>query len=128
MPHAIVYYGHYEHSFHRLHATQTKYWNNSHPEGEGSDVEFPKEDYTIEFGFLETFTKDFVVAKVNAIVLPYPIPFVWQRHGGKGVPVQGATTVDDDAAVALLSDAISFNPELRIALVPLLRNRLTMDV
>lgn len=43
-------------------------------------------------------------------------------HGGKGVPVTGATAIENDAAVTLLSDAIAFNPALRVALVPLLRS------
>ncbi|HWZ89283.1 MAG TPA: hypothetical protein VNW92_10545 [Polyangiaceae bacterium] len=53
----LVRLGHYETSYHRLHADQVRFWNKGEPGGEGERVEeppSPKFDGGIRFGFMQT--------------------------------------------------------------------------
>src|SRR5690606_17660703 len=121
MPHSIVYFGHYDDSFHRLHPSQDRYWNKKHPNGEGWPVERAEQAVALEFGVLQTRNDGFVIAKVGPHVLQCPVPLLSGRHGEKGIGVK-PTLVDDDTAAALLLDMIALNPDLRVGLVGLLRS------
>lgn len=115
----LIYLGHYETSFRRLHADQDNYWTKSEiEEGDsGKPVDPAPEKFQggIHFGFMQT-SGGFVFVRINRLVLPTPVLFIGERHGPKA-PGPSWSEIGADVALNILADAIVANPGFRDELI-----------
>jgi hypothetical protein len=83
----LVYLGHYETSFRKLHADQDHYWTKPKTEDgdPGKRVNPIPEQFRggIHFGLMQT-AGGFIFVRINRLVLPTPVLFIGERHGPKG--------------------------------------------
>ena len=120
----LVYLGHYETSFRKLHADQDHYWTK--PEtGEGHPGkhvgEVPVEFRNgVHFGFMQT-SQGFIFVRVNRLVLPTPVLFVGERHGPRA-PGPAWSEIAPEITLNILADAIVANPGFRDELMRLTRS------
>ena len=115
----LVYLGHFETSFYRLHAAQARYWKKGETAGEGHPVDPapPKFEDGIKFGFMQT-DDGHVFVRINKLVLPAPVLLISGRHGPKG-PGPAWSEIDPEATRNILADAIVANPAFRDQLIRL---------
>lgn len=119
MPNALVYLGHYETSFRKLHADQDRYWTRPETEAghPGKPIDPVPERFNggVRFGFMQT-NDGFVFVRIDRLVLPTPILFIGERHGPKA-PGPSWSAIDADVALNILVDAIVANPGFRDELI-----------
>jgi hypothetical protein len=115
----LVRLGHYETSFHLLHADQDRYWNKGEMDGDGHRVEPAPTKFEdgIKFGFMQT-DDGHVFVRINRLVLPTPVLFIGGRHGLKG-PGPAWSEIDRETTLNILADAIVANPAFRDQLLRL---------
>lgn len=78
----------------------------------------------VKFGYMEKAPKAFFLVNVEELRLRAPVLLIPERHSdGKGFGPRAAL-FGDDAAMALLVDAIVSNPEYRDHLAELIRSRI----
>ncbi len=108
--HALVYYGYFGTSFHRLVPKQKHYWRKGGGRGR---VMLPTKAFDgIQFGFMEQAPKNFLFVQVDDLPLAAPVLFVGGRHGPAG-PGPAWSKLDDDVAANILVDVIVANPGCR---------------
>jgi hypothetical protein len=121
MANTLVYLGHYETSFRKLHADQVRYWTKAETEeghpGKSVDDVPDKSRGGIHFGFMQT-SVGFIFVRVNRLVLPTPVLFIGERHGPKA-PGPAWSEIDVDVTLNILADAIVANPGFRDELIRL---------
>jgi hypothetical protein len=119
----LVYLGHYQTSFHRLHPMQNRYWKvgDTAPNHEGHEVAHPPEEFEdgVHFGFMQT-SDGFVFVEIDPLVLSSPVLFIGGRHGPAG-PGPSWSKIDEAATLRILADAIVANPAFRDQLIRLAR-------
>jgi hypothetical protein len=75
----LVYLGHYETSFRKLHADQDHYWTKLEiDDGHiGKPVDKVPEKFQggVHFGFMQT-ASGFIFVRINRLVLPMPVLFI----------------------------------------------------
>jgi hypothetical protein len=123
MANTLVYLGHYETSFGKLHADQGHYWTKPETE-EGHPgkrvVEVPDEFRNgIHFGFMQT-CEGFIFVRINRLVLPTPVLFIGVRHGPRA-PGPAWSEIDSEVTLNILADTIVANPGFRDELMRLIR-------
>jgi hypothetical protein len=118
MRHAIRYEGGFERNFSELRPGATDF------EGDDGErhkmVPWPSGADGLRFGFMERHGKRFVAVRVQFrtadVVLAHDVPLDAERHlGGHRLSAE-PVRLDDDAASALLGDAIDANPAQRAEL------------
>lgn len=120
----LVYLGHYETSFHRLHADQDHYWTK--PETEeghpGKPIDPLPERFQggVHFGFMQT-TIGFMFVRINRLVLPTPVLFIGERHG-PAAPGPSSSEIAPEVTLNILADTIVANPGFRDELIRLVRS------
>lgn len=116
--HTLVYYGHFDASFHRLVPDQKRCWKKDGAEGV---VDLPPEEFDgLRFGFMQTVS-GYVFTQVDDLLLRAPVLFIGGRHGPKA-PGPQWSNLDDEVATRILADAIVANPELRDVLAEKIRS------
>jgi hypothetical protein len=117
----LIYLGHYETSFCRLHADQDRYWTKTETEeghlGKRVDEVPDKYRNGIHFGFMQT-SEGFIFVRVNRLVLPTPVLFIGERHGPRA-PGPAWSGIDSAVTLNILADAIVANPGFRDELLRL---------
>jgi hypothetical protein len=121
VPNTLVYLGHYETSFRKLHADQDRYWTKPEiePGHPGKPIDPVPEKFSggIHFGFMQT-DDGHVFVRINRLVLPTPVLFIGGRHGLKG-PGPAWSEIDRETTLNILADAIVANPVFRDQLLRL---------
>jgi len=117
----LVYLGHYETSYRKLHADQDRYWTkpeteDGHP---GKPVDEVPEKFRdgVQFGFMQT-TDGFIFVRINRLVLPTPVLFIGKRHGLQA-PGPSWSEIDAEVTLNILADVIVANPGFRDELIRL---------
>ena len=126
MPHAFLYHGSYERNYPELRAGASTFRGsdgNEHP------LQWPPEAAGVRVGYMEQPGKNFVAVRVldgeSDVVLAEPVLLELSRHMGYGKRFSPEPTiVGDEAARALLDDAIARNPAQRAELTAIRDRRL----
>jgi hypothetical protein len=120
----LVYLGHYETSFRKLHADQDHYWTKPETQeghrGKRVDAVPDKCKGGIHFGFMQTNT-GFIFVRINRLVLPTPVLFIGERHGPKA-PGPSWSEITPEITLNILADAMVANPAFRDELIRLVRS------
>lgn len=117
----LVYLGHYETSFRKLHADQDRYWTK--PESEeghpGKPVDPIPEKFRggTHFGFMQT-SDGFIFVRINRLVLSTPVLFIGERHGPRA-PGPSWCEIGTETTLNILADTIVANPGFRDELMRL---------
>ena len=119
----LLYLGHYETSFRRLHPDQDRYWTKTETEeghpGKHVDEVPDKFREGVHFGFMQT-SEGFIFVRVNRLVLPTPVLFIGERHGPRA-PGPAWSEIDSEVTLNILADAIVANSGFRDDLMRLTR-------
>ena len=126
MPHALMYHGGYERNYADLRPGATTFRGS---DGNERTLDWPPEANGVRVGYMEQPGKNFVAVRVldgeGDVVLRNPVLLDPPRHMGYGKRFSAEPTiVGDEAARALLDDAIARNPEQRAELTALRDRRL----